>query len=98
MLGINSQNSDSLTGPYDQGQMSKSMPIPIRCFLLGPLTRRVRCDDQRLQHIHIIFVPCGIRGRLLPRVMAAADVGLPGIGDRVYQKMVRRYRESVGSR
>ena len=26
---INSQNSGSLTGPYDQGQMSKSMPISI---------------------------------------------------------------------
>ena len=27
-MGINRQNSGSLTGPYDQGQMSKSMPIP----------------------------------------------------------------------
>ena len=28
---------------------------------------------------------------LLARVMAAADVGLQRIGDRVYQNMVRRY-------
>ena len=28
---------------------------------------------------------------LLAQVMAAADVGLPGIGDRVYQNMVRTY-------
>ena len=28
-FGINSQNNGSLTGLYDQGQMSKSMPIPI---------------------------------------------------------------------
>ena len=32
---------------------------------------------------------------LLARVMAAADVGLSGIGDRVYQNMVRRYRVCV---
>ena len=29
---------------------------------------------------------------LLARVMAAADVGLPSIGDRVYENMVRWYR------
>ena len=28
---------------------------------------------------------------LLERVMASADVGLPGIGDRVYQNVVPRY-------
>ena len=28
---------------------------------------------------------------LLARVMAAADVGLAGVGDRVYQNMLRRY-------
>ncbi|KAJ8881860.1 hypothetical protein PR048_018346 [Dryococelus australis] len=32
---------------------------------------------------------------LLARIMAAADLGLLGIGDRVYQKMVRRYRVCV---
>ncbi|KAJ8885964.1 hypothetical protein PR048_012170 [Dryococelus australis] len=32
---------------------------------------------------------------LLARIMAAADLGLPGIGDRVYQKMVLRYRVCV---
>ena len=35
-LGINSQNSGSLTGPYDQGQMSKSMPIPTSQGILQP--------------------------------------------------------------
>ena len=32
---------------------------------------------------------------LLSQVMAAADVGIPGIGDRLYQNMVRRYRVFV---
>ena len=32
---------------------------------------------------------------LLTRVMAAADVGLSDVGDRVYQNMVRRYRVRV---
>ena len=32
---------------------------------------------------------------LLARIMAAADVGLQGIGDHVYQNMVRRYRVCV---
>ena len=32
---------------------------------------------------------------LLARIMAAADVGLPDIGDHVYQNMLRRYRVCV---
>ena len=32
---------------------------------------------------------------LLARVMVAADVALPGIGHRVYQNAVRRYRVSL---
>ncbi|KAJ8866310.1 hypothetical protein PR048_032153 [Dryococelus australis] len=36
--------------------------------------------------------PCGIRGRLLTRIMAAAYLVRPGIGDHVYQNLVRRYR------
>ena len=32
---------------------------------------------------------------LLARVIAAADVGLPRVGDRVYENMVRRYRVCV---
>ena len=40
---------------------------------------------------------CGIRGRSTGTGLAAADVGLPGIGDRVYQDMVRRYRVLVKS-
>ena len=32
---------------------------------------------------------------LLAWVMAAADVVLPGIGDRVYQNMVQKYRVCV---
>ena len=32
---------------------------------------------------------------LLARVMAAADIGKKGIGDRVYENMVRRYRVCV---
>ena len=27
-------------------------------FLLGSLTKRVRCGDQRLQHTHSTYVPC----------------------------------------
>ena len=64
-------------------------------FLLGPLTRKVRCDDQRLQNLHGTYVSCGIREDLLVRVMAAADVGLPSIGDRVYQNMVHGYHVYV---
>ena len=32
---------------------------------------------------------------LLARIMTAAHVGLPGIGDRAFQDMVRRYRVCV---
>ena len=32
---------------------------------------------------------------LLERVMAAANVGVPGIGDRVYQNTAQRYCVSV---
>ena len=35
--------------------------------------------------------PCRIRGRPADTGYGSADVALPGIGDRVYQNMVRRY-------
>ena len=32
--------------------------LTVVVVLVGPLTRRVRCDDQRHQHIHGTYVPC----------------------------------------
>ena len=37
----------------------------------------------------------GTEEELLTRVMTAVDVELPGIGDQVYQDIVRRYRVCV---
>ncbi|KAJ8878367.1 hypothetical protein PR048_018944 [Dryococelus australis] len=134
-------------------------------FILGPLTRRARCDDQRrltqTRYLRTMFwytrspipgrprsaaaitrasssssdttgvlpsnratstypllakttlldyflwgymkgmnykTPVESEEDLLARVMAAADLGRPGIGDRVYQNMVRRYRVCVRRR
>ncbi|KAJ8897575.1 hypothetical protein PR048_002924 [Dryococelus australis] len=41
------------------------------------------------------FFPAESEEDLLARIMAAAYLGLPGIGDRVYQNMVRGYRVCV---
>ena len=64
------------------------MNVRVRCFSSGsvrllPLGPHVELD---------LRDPCGIRGRLLARVTAAADVGLRCTSDLVYQNMVLRYR------
>ncbi|KAJ8866317.1 hypothetical protein PR048_032160 [Dryococelus australis] len=44
---------------------------------------------------HIYETPVNSEEDLLAQIIAAADLKLPGIGDRVYQNMVRRYRVCV---
>ena len=61
------------------------------------------CMFSRLDHgrlwVHMKSLnydtPVATEEDLLAQVMAATDIGGPRIGDRVYQKMVRRYRICV---
>ena len=69
--------------------------LTVRCFYSG--TNLTPLDYFLWDHTKILIYETPVESEedLLARVMAAADVGLSGIGSRVYQHMVRRYRECV---
>ncbi|KAJ8876752.1 hypothetical protein PR048_021199 [Dryococelus australis] len=78
---------------FGQQWIGRRVPIawPARSPDLNPLGYFLWRDTKGV----IYETPVESEEDLLAWIMAAEDLGLPGIGDRVYQNIVRRYRDCV---